>query len=335
MKNTRTQDLQSNFFQKIKDILSPNASFADELADVLGVSKDSVYRRIRNETSLSLEEIIILSEHFKVPFDLSEKQESNAVTFTYKSLENQNDFKTYIQSIITDLSQIIQSDDKMVTYAANDIPIFHHFHFKELTAFKIFYWLKGVINDPDLHGKKFDINLIDPELFELTNKLYQAYSHTPSREIWTQETVNSQIEQVKYYWESGLFQSKEQALLICNQVEASFQRIQHQADLGNKLIENPSDKQNFWFYYAEIEIGNNTIMVERAESKMLYLSFNTFNKMLTTNINFCNETQKWIDNLIKKSVLISSVSEKLRFQFFDSIYKKLDLVKNDILNSKG
>ena len=139
MKNTRTQDLQSNFFQKIKDILSPNASFADELADVLGVSKDSVYRRLRNETSLSLEEIIILSEHFKVPFDLIEKQENNAVTFTYKSLENQNDFKTYIQSIITDLSQIIQSDDKMVTYAANDIPIFHHFHFKELTAFKIFY----------------------------------------------------------------------------------------------------------------------------------------------------------------------------------------------------
>jgi transcriptional regulator with XRE-family HTH domain len=330
MKNQRTQELQDNFFQKIKDVLSPNASFADEIADVLNVSKDSVYRRLRNETSLSLEEIITLSEHFKVPFDLMEKQGGDAVTFTYREMNNQLDFKNYLKSIINDLSQIVQSDKKMVTYAANDIPIFHHFYFKELTAFKVFYWMKGVVNDPDLNGKRFDQNLIDPELFELTQKLYYAYCHTPSREIWTQETVNSQIEQVKYYWESGLFQSKETALLICDQMEASFMRMQQQADKGNKLLELETTEQNFWFYYAEIEIGNNTIMVERGDAKMLYLSFNTFNKMLTTNPKFCDETQKWIDNLIKKSVMISSVSEKLRFQFFDSMYRKLAVVRGDI-----
>jgi predicted DNA-binding protein YlxM (UPF0122 family) len=330
---SKSKALQSGFLQRIKDTLPQNFSLSDEIADVLKISKDSAYRRIRSETLLNIEEILLLTKYFKVPFSFSEDQEDGLVTFLYKKLENQQDFKDYLKSIIADLSKIIQSEHKMVTYAANDIPIFHHFYFRELTAFKIFYWMKGVVNDPALHGKKFDASLIDDELFELTQLLYKAYCHTPSREIWTQETVNSQIEQLKYYWESGLFQSKEQAMTICQQMEESFSRMQQQADLGYKDIENPTEKQNYWFYYAEIEIGNNTIMVDRGDSKMLYVSFNTFNKMFTTNPKFCQETQKWIDNLIKKSVLISAVSEKLRFQFFDSMYKKLEVVKNLINNS--
>ena len=329
----RTHALQTQFFEKIKDVTDPKISYIDELSDVLGVSRDSVYRRIRNETSLSLEEIIILSEYFKVSFDLNQNQDKGTVTFGYKSMATQEDFKGYLKNIISDLSQIIQSDKKLVTYAASDVPVFHNFMFKDLTAFKVFYWMKGVVDDPILQGKQFDEDLIDPEVFELTKTLYKAYSLTPSREIWTPETVNSQIEQIRYYWESGLFKSKEDAVNVLEQAQESFNTIKEQVSRGTKILEGKdAGVNNFEFYYSEIEIGNNTIMVDRGESKMLYLSFNSFNKMLTTNKKFCEETQNWLDNLIKKSVLISGVSEKLRYQFFNSINKKLAGVREQIIS---
>lgn len=332
MNSKKSALLQFSFLQSIKDVMDPNLSFVDELADLLGISRDSVYRRLRNETSLSLSEIMVLSEHFKVVFDLNQQVGSGAVGFSYQPMRKQADYKQYLLSLAKDLGQILHAQERLITYAANDIPIFYHFHFPDLTAFKIFYWLKGVIHDPDLVGKKFDQSLIDPDIIALTNELAKAYSIVPSREIWTVETVNSQLEQIRYYWESGQFQDRQSALTVCRQAKESYELLNKQAERGSKTLEGKPLK-NFWLYYSEIEIGNNTIMVDRGGKKLLYISFNTFNTLVTANELFCNEVDGWMQNLIKKSTLISEVSEKVRFQFFQTIGRKVEALIKEIENA--
>ena len=46
--------------------------------------------------------------------------------------------------------------------------------------------------------------------------------------------------------------------------------------------------------------------------------------MSTGNKNYVDETQIWLDNLIKKSVLLSGISEKQRYQFFKKIMNPVD-----------
>jgi hypothetical protein len=46
--------------------------------------------------------------------------------------------------------------------------------------------------------------------------------------------------------------------------------------------------------------------------------------MSTSNISYCNETEIWLNNLIKKSTLISGVAEKHRYQFFRKAFRGLD-----------
>jgi hypothetical protein len=79
-----------------------------------------------------------------------------------------------------------------------------------------------------------------------------------------------------------------------------------------------------------VQIGNNSILVNTDKLKISLLSFNTFNSLLTFNLNYCNENEQWIQNLIKKSVLISSVSEKQRLQFFRNINKLIDKAEEQI-----
>lgn len=324
--------LQENFLNKIKALVPTEISFVDILSELLNLSNDSIYRRLRNETYLSVEEIAILCKHFKVSFDVDATISPDNVTFLYKSLKGSEDFKFYLKRILFDLNDISKSTPKRIFYTANDIPIFHHFQSKELAAFKVFYWLKGVMNDPELKDKKFDVSLIDPEILDLGKQIYNFYCSIPSVEIWTTETINTTVEQVHYYWESGLFMSKEDALLICEQILNELSVLKLQADCGFKEldIQKRSDNHNFMLYQSEIEIGNNTIMIEKGTARSIYISCHTLNYLFTTQSNYCTETKEWIDNLIGKSILISKVSEKQRYKFFKVMTDKILSLKQQI-----
>ena len=327
------KSLQERFFNKIKGLVPPTTSFVDELAELLDLSTDSVYRRMRNETPLTIDEIAVLCKRYRVSLDVESDSTSDNVTFYYSKLKNTADFKAYLSRILFDMNEIKKASHKQITYAAIDIPIFHHFQFPQLASFKVFYWLRGVMNDPVLHGKKFDNELIDKELLEIGNEVYKSYCQIPTVEIWTNETINSQLEQIQYYWESGLFKSQEDALEICELTREEISLLQQQADCGSKMLdaEKRTDDNNYMLYQSEIEIGNNAIVVDKGEAKGIYISCHTLNYMLTTQPRYCQETQEWFDNLIRKSQLISGVSEKQRYKFFkialDKIDKLIEMIK--------
>jgi hypothetical protein len=108
---------------------------------------------------------------------------------------------------------------------------------------------------------------------------------------------------------------------MCAEVRAMVERLQNNAEKKSKL---PSGQENFTFYQSEIMIGNNTILVSAGSSKVAYISHHTFNVMTTTNPSFLAEDEAWLNNLMKRSVLISGVSEKQRNQFFRVFHNKLD-----------
>ena len=64
-----TLNPQVLLFQHIKASLPSHVSMVDKIADVLHISNDSAYRRIRGEKEISLTELKSLSEHFKISID--------------------------------------------------------------------------------------------------------------------------------------------------------------------------------------------------------------------------------------------------------------------------
>jgi len=61
-------DLQKELFVLIKNSLPPHISLVDAIADLLDISYDSVYRRIRGEKPITLNELKVLCEHFHFSF---------------------------------------------------------------------------------------------------------------------------------------------------------------------------------------------------------------------------------------------------------------------------
>lgn len=315
-------------------MIPPSLSLVDELADLLQVSTDSAYRRIRGETALTFDEVLLLCNHFKISFDSFTSSTSGSVTFKYNPInEDESSFERYLHNILNDLRKIQGFEQKQIIFAAEDIPIFHHFRFNELTAFKIFYWNKSILNSPSLEGKKFDPCVIDSNLVNAAREILDIYITIPSIEIWSDDTVNSTLKQIEFYWESGVFRSKEDALQVCSQVEEMIERIKKQAELSSKFASEEKmngQENNFVLYNSELMIGNNCILVNIGSNKAAYLSHHTFNAMVTTHHGFCNDTDMWLKNLVRKSILISGVAEKQRYQFFRKIEDKMQQLREKI-----
>jgi len=219
--------LQLEFIARIKAMLPSSISLVDELADILGLSNDSAYRRMRGETSLTLEEIVTLCNHFKISFDSFRNQSEGMVSFNYQPLGYEEDgFFKYLSNILKDLKKIENFESKQIVFAAEDIPVFHHFRSNELTSFKTFYWNRSILNAPHLEGKKFELGKLDQKTEELTKGIIETYSKIPSVEIWSDDTTIGTLKQIEFYWDSGLFESKEDALLICSEFENMINGIQ-------------------------------------------------------------------------------------------------------------
>lgn len=326
--------VQSDFISRLKDVLPPNLSLADELSDLLEVSVDSAYRRIRGETSLSIDEVVKICTHYKLPFNPLGSNSESTITFGIRPLGSEGrTFEKYLNDILTDLKKIISFDEKDMIYAAEEIPVFHHYCFKELTAFKFYYWNKAILNSKEVENKKFEFGLMNEEWLAIANNIYNAYSQMPSTEIWTEDTVNSTLKQLTFYWESGLFKSNKDAMLVAEQLEQMLKNVEKQAELSAKFKTNSFDiasEHKFLLYQSDVTIGNNCMLVSMKNIMATYISYHTLNFMTTTSSSFCSDTDFWLKNLIKKATLLSGVSERQRYQFFKAKFESINTLKDKI-----
>jgi len=328
---------QSDFLNKIEDIIPSNSSLMGELSEVLEISQDSAYRRIRGATALSIDEVSKLCKHFRISFDVFSDMDINNVTFSFLEMSySMESFETYLSNMLKDLNLIKNAKNSKITYACEDIPIFYNYKYPLLGAFKMFYWLEATLNSNSLASNRFNSSSIPENLIKLGEEIFDAYIDTPSVEIWTETTYLSVLKQIEFFWESGKFESNEDVLLILDQLNQLLTDIKLQAEVGRKLFSSTADsgqRAEYELYFSEIEIGNNCVLVDLGNTKSVYLGHMSFNTIATLNKKYCELTGQWLETIIKKSNPVSRVSEKIRYQYFRIAFQRIEEMRNRVMAS--
>src|SRR5215831_8221585 len=137
------KDIQQQLFRELKTKIPEHMSAADEIARILAISPDSVYRRMRGEKPVTFEEVSKLCTHFKISVDQLLNIQTNAVLF-FGQYVNPNDFSfnEYLGSIMEKMTFMQNFKSKELIGLYKDIPLFSHFIFRDLAAFKYYFWMK-------------------------------------------------------------------------------------------------------------------------------------------------------------------------------------------------
>ena len=88
-----TDQAQDFLFQRISEMLSPHITMVDAISEILHVSSDSAYRRIRGDTPLVLSEVRQLCNHFNLSLDQLLNVKSGSILF--QDVRRQNKDYTY------------------------------------------------------------------------------------------------------------------------------------------------------------------------------------------------------------------------------------------------
>ncbi|MDI1355434.1 MAG: helix-turn-helix domain-containing protein [bacterium] len=323
--------VQDNFIHRLKKALPPGVGLSEEMADVLGISIDSAYRRLRGETEFTIHEIYHLSKKYGISVDEVFSNKSDTVTFAYTKLtDSAINFETYLNRLTGHLNTIKKFENGRIFYVAEETPIFYSFFSPKFTNFKLFYWQRSVLNVAEYQQTNFGWDVVPQKLIDIAHNSFKEYMEVPSSEVWTSETVLTGLKQIKFYYDSGILK-KEYALELLAENRKMIEMVQENAAAGRKNISDA--KETFQLYHSDVVLGTNCIYIVMGDLKYSYITFNTLNSLTTNNPEFCEETEHWMRNLERKSILISGVGEKQRYQFFSRIFNYVDEYMERIKNS--
>jgi hypothetical protein len=304
----------------------------DAIAELLGLSYDSVYRRIRGEKPISLDELKVLCEHFQLSLDQVLQLHSDKVLFTDSEANGSiTSFTAYEKGLIQQLQYFNQFQKKELLYLSKDVPVFHFFYFKELAAFKAFFWAKSILNEPAFENKNFSLDHFDAtEHFELGQKILHGYNEIPSTELWNYESINSTILQIEYYRDAGIFESKKDLDAVIDSFDATVAHLQKQVEKGRKFMPGIGEagyKAPLKFYINEIILGNNSILVSLDDTQTVFINHIVLKYISTTDKKFTAKAFGNFQNLVSRSILISETGEKERNKFFKSLRERIQACK--------
>ncbi len=315
-------------------------NFASYLADLLGVNPDAAYRRIRGTTPLTYPEMQKICNHFNLSFDNAVNYQGKSHPFEFTTMFDENGFDmlTYIRDVVDQLRAFRKDPQSSMTVVAMDLPYFRQFGYSHLLRFKLFYWQRSILNLEEHRHRKFDPTLCDEAIEEAMKEVYALYHEFDSTEIWTPETMDSTLKQIQYGVDSGFFNSHEDALQVCDDLENLLTKLEREALVAKKSlasdIDAPSGK--FEMYQSDILLGTNTVQVKCQDETYTYVGFNSFNSLMSKSPTFSEECSLWIGQIRSKSTLLSDVSEKLRYMFFQGLRAKISTLRNLIIeNGQG
>jgi hypothetical protein len=183
--------------------------------------------------------------------------------------------------------------------------------------------MKSILHEDELRGVKF--NFQDDryqDFYAICKKVVALYNQIPTTEIWNIESLNSSLRQIRFYQEAGMFTSPDDVVILYQKVAELIDHIEHQAELGVKFTLGQQPKENaptYRLFVNELILGDNTFLAQLDSQRITFLNHSVLYFLGTRDEDFNNAMFGNLDNLMKKSTLISSVGEKERNQFFRSL----------------
>ncbi len=307
---------------------SEHKKMIESLGSILNLQKSTIYKKVQGESSLTLEEVHKICLHFVISLDEILGLNDNKIYFDFPALKGiGTNAVDYLKPIAVDLEKV-HSLKPHVFYATRELPIFYYFSSVYLASFKFFVFHNIIWREDKYAIIKFDINQYqhDTEFTKLLSQITDSYMNLNSTEIWNVQLIDNTLNQIKYFLESGLFQSPQDAIKLCHEIHHLVDRIAKMMSTGNKSVFklNQSQAGQVNIVNNEITHTNNVIFVNSETLRAVYNTYDNPNFMKSYNSKLCDYTEQWINRLIINAAPLTQGSIKDQNNFINKFKERID-----------
>lgn len=236
-----------------------------------------------------------------------------------KAVESLDDLVLYFKNSMEHLKEY-KNTGAILYYSAKDIPLFYTIGGTLLSKFKLYVWLNLLIGKENI--APFESFHLTKQLQEFTSELQSIYNDVSVHEIWNDTTINSTIQQIFYFFESGLL-TQENALFLYHDVKKI---------LGNLEEKSSKNQSNYHLYFNELLILNNNVLIANSEKQKLFIPYTMLGYLITNDVKTTKNASEYFLYQLKNSKSLNLSGTRDRKLFFNKAYQKIDYYIQKVTN---
>ncbi|MDR0866374.1 MAG: hypothetical protein LBO74_15805 [Candidatus Symbiothrix sp.] len=313
----------------ILNYIPKNIKAVSYLMDLLGLSRESVYRRMRGEIPFSLDELAKLSIalNFSIDEIIGGARKRERVFFDLSSIESTDSVKSFYSMLEKFANHI---DGVFISDTMETIMAMNRFHPTFLTSFDNlfrFTYYKWLHQNHEVSLKQYFSDIvISPELNALKDSIRLSLEKVCNSILILDPNVFlSLTKDIQYYHQRKLINDDELIILkkeLCHLID-SYERIAKTGVFNTNI--------RIYLYLSPLFINTNMgyTCLENTSQSIFWLF--TINPVIVSNRDICELQKRWLNSMKRQSICITQSNEIMQAEFFDKQYEYV----NEILNPKN
>lgn len=286
---------------------------ANTLMDILSISREGAYRRMRGDILLTLDEVIVIAKKLEISLDnLIEVHMKKKNPFHISPYTLNSSLKEYTTTLkeIMDSYNFIKTDPLSLNFIVCRLPspVFY-FKYLEFSKFVVYKWIYLMLGYPE--SVSFSFIHLPSKLKQLYQPFMDATKQVNTSFIMNDYIFKAFVNDMNYFTATRLLTREEsdiiiqQALLIINEMEEVA--INGHFENGN----------NVSMYITDIHFDAEYGYIRGNNFEACSIGIYGINFLSCMDSSIIKDQKSWIDSLISYSTLISQdKNESKRTDFF-------------------
>lgn len=310
--------LYNSFLDEIGRKIPQKTMVVNILADLLCISKEAVYRRLKGEVPFTFFEAITISRHFGISLDNLDMVSSPiSKPFKLKLIEYINPAESdfaLMEEMTTILKSFEDIPDPEAGEITNILPQPLYVSYEHVFKFYLFKW-KYQSNKQNQSTPYKDIIVLDKlrktqeEYVKWSKRLHATY-------ILDHQIFHYLVSNIRYFYNIGLITHKEVQL-----IKQDLLKILDEIDFLARAGSFRETGQSVNIYISNVNVDTNYIYVATPDYQLTIIKVFILNGIASTDKKTFEELKYWMKSMKRQSVLITGSGDKERISFLEEQYK--------------
>ena len=306
------------------------------IGDTLSVGRDAVYRRLRGDTVLTADELIVLARKYRIPVDEGRDLSDVPKLYYQNGAGLINNDYDYFYNLIQHTTHMVEMPGVSVDYATPELSIFYELALPVLRAFKVY--VNGITTWrlTKWDSVPFRPELISPETNQLIDTLIDHSFRLPGRELWSIGILDVTLRQITYMAQVGKFANKELIETIFDEIFTIVEHLEKMARSGKRFrigAEPDKDSPTFQVYHNELSNTNNAIIIKSDTRDLMFSTIINPNYVMCDDPRVLDDVKRWFDRLVANGNVLNAEAGKYTAQYFGRLHRQVKEAKSRALHA--